>query len=478
MRESIGLVSSAPMMATGTTGVRVRRPELDEPAAPEALELVAILEELPDTLHALGEDGDERSMTEQSLGVLLAGAHGADAVGEAAEEREVEDEVLGQPAHLATSRVLALARPSEASSPSKGSVPEWFATRRQRPSCGNVLDAVHLDAEVLVVEEVEERQDLLLVDRVEAELVDLLGAVAQANATPFAEVEVGRQELARRVEHAVGGRAGWSTGGRGGSDRGVSAGGVLLRGALLGVRRQSSDRAALRARGCGRRRRGSLGDWPGCGGTGSVARDARAVSRAGRARSRRVPWPARRVPSASSSARTASRSDGGGRGSGGGGTGSAFGDGAFFFFARHAVLSVRSFTSRRRCALTKSSSASRDVYAGREAQHLPRQLPVGHAEEAQVLEEGRRAPRRFARPSRRRSTVFAKGWGTGTATRPASLMTVDSGRTPSPTMLNVPGTSRSEGQVKRRDRVHLVEELNERVEPHHRRARACARGNA
>ena len=57
---------------------------------------------------------------------------------------------------------------------------------------------------------------------------------------------------------------------------------------------------------------------------------------------------------------------------------------------RHAVLSVSSFTSRSRCALTKSSSASRDVYAGREAEDLPGDLPVGHAEEAQVLEERRR----------------------------------------------------------------------------------------
>ena len=40
---------------------------------------------------------------------------------------------------------------------------------------------------------------LALVDRVVAELVDLLGAVAQLEAAPLAQVEVGREQLARRV---------------------------------------------------------------------------------------------------------------------------------------------------------------------------------------------------------------------------------------------------------------------------------------
>ena len=59
----------------------------------------------------------------------------------------------------------------------------------------------HSTRKYSLVEEVEERLDLLLVDRVEAEVVDLLGAVPHAEPPPLPEVELGRQELARRVEH-------------------------------------------------------------------------------------------------------------------------------------------------------------------------------------------------------------------------------------------------------------------------------------
>ena len=99
--------------------------------------------------------------------------------------------------------------------------PRVVRDEQAAPFGRDVLDAVHLDAEVLVVEEVEEGQDLLLVDGVVAELVDLLGAVAQADAAPLAQVEVGREELARRVEHAVGRRPGWRTATSGGSERGA-----------------------------------------------------------------------------------------------------------------------------------------------------------------------------------------------------------------------------------------------------------------
>ena len=64
----------------------------------------------------------------------------------------------------------------------------------------DVLDALGLHAEILLVEEVEERLDLLLVDGVEAEVVDLLAPVPHAEAAPLAEIEVRREELARGVE--------------------------------------------------------------------------------------------------------------------------------------------------------------------------------------------------------------------------------------------------------------------------------------
>ena len=136
MRESIGFVSSAPTMATGTIGVPRAQAQLHEAAAPEALEPVALLEELADALHPLGEDGDERLVLEQALGVLLAGAHGAEAVREAAEEREVEDEVLGEPAHARGAAGARGARRGAASSRRTAACPEWLATSRQRPSAG------------------------------------------------------------------------------------------------------------------------------------------------------------------------------------------------------------------------------------------------------------------------------------------------------------------------------------------------------
>ena len=108
MRQSIGFVSSAPTTATGTIGVRVRRQSLMNPPRPKRCRLVALLEELADPLHPLGEDRRQRLLLEEALGVLLAGADGADPVRERAEERKVEDEVLRQPAHVALPGVLAL----------------------------------------------------------------------------------------------------------------------------------------------------------------------------------------------------------------------------------------------------------------------------------------------------------------------------------------------------------------------------------
>src|SRR5262245_43133267 len=63
-----------------------------------------------------------------------------------------------------------------------------------------VGDVVAGDAEVTRVEEIDDGAQALLVHRVEAEVVDLLGAIAHADAAPLAQVVVGREELARGVE--------------------------------------------------------------------------------------------------------------------------------------------------------------------------------------------------------------------------------------------------------------------------------------
>src|SRR6185436_17530911 len=86
--------------------VRAER-EADEPAAAEALQLVPIAIELADPLHALGENGDEALLAEEAFRVLLTRAHAADAAHERADERQVIDVVLREPAELAPARVLA-----------------------------------------------------------------------------------------------------------------------------------------------------------------------------------------------------------------------------------------------------------------------------------------------------------------------------------------------------------------------------------
>ncbi len=68
--------------------------QLDEAAAPEPLQLVAVAIQLAHALLPFGEDGAELTLAQQALGVLLAGAHRAETVEEGAEVREVKDEVL------------------------------------------------------------------------------------------------------------------------------------------------------------------------------------------------------------------------------------------------------------------------------------------------------------------------------------------------------------------------------------------------
>ena len=77
--------------------------ELDEAAAAEALQAIAVLPQLAHALLALGEHRDELVLLEQALGVRRVGAHAADAVHDRPEERQVEHGVLDERAHVAVS---------------------------------------------------------------------------------------------------------------------------------------------------------------------------------------------------------------------------------------------------------------------------------------------------------------------------------------------------------------------------------------
>src|SRR5688572_11711577 len=76
-----------------------------EAAAAEALQLVALLVELLDAFRALWEHGDDVVLGEQALAVLRAGAYGADSIHGHADERQIEAEVLCEPASIATRRM-------------------------------------------------------------------------------------------------------------------------------------------------------------------------------------------------------------------------------------------------------------------------------------------------------------------------------------------------------------------------------------
>src|SRR5512138_460419 len=81
--------------------------ELDEAAAPEPLQAVAILPQLAHAFFPLGEHGDELAFLQQALGVFGIGAHAADAVHERPEEGQVKDRVLDEWAHVAARRMIA-----------------------------------------------------------------------------------------------------------------------------------------------------------------------------------------------------------------------------------------------------------------------------------------------------------------------------------------------------------------------------------
>src|SRR6478735_1427922 len=118
------------------------------------------------------------------FGIFLTRTHHADAVHERAEEQEVEDEVFGEPTQLTVGGVFELERGLE-----HRAVPRERAAvicdEQRAARARHALDAVRLDAEVLLVEEIEERLNARLVRRVEAKVVDLLRAIAHRESPPL-----------------------------------------------------------------------------------------------------------------------------------------------------------------------------------------------------------------------------------------------------------------------------------------------------
>ena len=74
----IGCASSAPTMPTGTSGDAGLERDAHHAAAAEALEPVALAEDLGGALHALRKRDHEAAGSEQALGVLAARAHAAE----------------------------------------------------------------------------------------------------------------------------------------------------------------------------------------------------------------------------------------------------------------------------------------------------------------------------------------------------------------------------------------------------------------
>ena len=76
--QRIGMASSLPTIAIGTMGTPAAHGDLDEAAAPEASELVAVADELAGGLGALGEHEHELLVVvEQPVGVVGVRGHAA-----------------------------------------------------------------------------------------------------------------------------------------------------------------------------------------------------------------------------------------------------------------------------------------------------------------------------------------------------------------------------------------------------------------
>ena len=132
--------------------------DLDEPAAAEALQPVAIAEGLARALHALGEHRHQLVLLQQAHRVVRRCDHTAHLAHEERHVGQVERPVEHQEARVARKRVLAEDRDAH-----HRRVPGHDAGvvgREQGATVrGHVLEAAHLDPPPAVVHELEERED-------------------------------------------------------------------------------------------------------------------------------------------------------------------------------------------------------------------------------------------------------------------------------------------------------------------------------
>ena len=237
-----------------------------------------------------------------------------------------------------------------------------------------------------------------------------------------------------------------------------------------GATRRSSGRAAPRARGCARRppalvdrrapsRRSAWvarpepldvlggGDWPR---SESVRASGRAIASDARLSRRRPALPRPR----------SSRGD------------------ALLGRRRHVVVSCwSSFTSRRRCALVKSRSASRDVYAGRKPIRVLAFCPSATQRKRRYLRnDGGASASCATQPSA--AIGSASGCGIGTRDPPGELDDRRERQDAVADDVERPGDVAVDRQLERGDGVDLVDELDERVEAHHRGDEPARRGSA
>ena len=163
----------------------------------------------------------------------------------------MEDAVLGEPAHARGAAGARARTASRSIRPSSGSVPEWLATSRQRPSAGMRSTPCTSTRKYFVVEQLEEGQDLAARRPGRSRTRRPPRSGCAAHAAPLAQVEVGREQLARGVETVASAEAVR----RGGEAARSCARRQRRRGplrvALACVGRRSCGRGAPRARGCG-----------------------------------------------------------------------------------------------------------------------------------------------------------------------------------------------------------------------------------
>ena len=156
-------------------GVPVAQRRRDEPAAAEALQLVAVAVVLADALEALREDADQLAAAQQPLGVRRAGQRRAGLAGQLGQERHPEHQVGAEQAEVARGSAARRGSRAESISASSAIVPEWLRDDEAGPIQRHVLGPGHLDPEPVAVERLQQRlEDAVGQLRVEAELVDVV----------------------------------------------------------------------------------------------------------------------------------------------------------------------------------------------------------------------------------------------------------------------------------------------------------------